>query len=195
MQQESNAASQIKHSLSQWRCGADSSRAFNAYTQDRTKRATEAILSEIACVDDIENQKERAKILVCCAKHASRSIHKYPLVPRPNQLCQQIPNLNGIKDIQASKSVTDYCRLVGFNEKLLDVKRNSKPEYMSIYNFEKNLKKKNSSIKPIFSTSVQYSRRQITIPDSELSLERRASKTHNGPVSSIVINHLRISQS
>ena len=172
-----------------WCAGADSSRAFNAYTQDRTKRATEAILSEIACVDDIENQKERAKILVCCAKRVPRSIHKYPLVPRPNQLCQQIPNLNGIKDIQASKSVTDYCRLVGFNEKLLDTKTNSKPEYMSIYNFEKNLKKQNSSIEPIFSTSVRYSRRQITIPDSELSLERRASKTHNGPVSSIVINH------
>ena len=79
-----------------WCAGANSSRTFNAYTQDRTKRATEAILSEIACVDDIENQKERAKILVCCAKRVPRSIHKYPLVPRLNQLCQQIPNLNGI---------------------------------------------------------------------------------------------------
>ena len=96
-----------------------------------------------------------------------------------------------IKDIQASKSVTDYCHLVGFNEKLLDTKTNSKPEYtMSIYNFKKNLKTQNSSIEPIFSTSVlRYSGRQITIPDSELSLKRRASKTHNGPVSSIVINH------
>ena len=51
-----------------WCTGLTEEKAFVASTQTLTKNAIEAIKHEIICKEGIENKKERAKIVFCCAK-------------------------------------------------------------------------------------------------------------------------------
>ena len=51
-----------------WCTGLTEEKAFVISTQILTKNAIEAIKHEIICKEGIENKKERAKIVFCCAK-------------------------------------------------------------------------------------------------------------------------------
>ena len=116
-----------------WCTGLTEEKAFVASTQILTKNAIEAIKHEIICKEGIENKKERAKIVFCCAKRVPRSIHTHPLIVSGERLIQK--GKTGPIPMKSSTNLSDFNRLVGIDSK--ESGRCNGP-YMSLYNFTKN---------------------------------------------------------
>ena len=139
-----------------WCTGLESDKAFDTSMQERTSAIANSIENKIVSSSSIENKKERAKIMCYFAIRVPSKIHKNPLFPSTTELLQKGPK--GPHEMKSSISLTDYCRLVGFDESLLA--GTSRPAYMAIFNFKRALD--NGQTDPITFTAIQrYADRRV----------------------------------
>ena len=141
-----------------WCTGLGSEQACDISMQERTRTIVTSIENKIVCNSSIENLIERAKILYYFATRVPSKIHKKPLISSTTELLQKGPQAP--HEMRPSTTIADFCRLVGFGERLLT--GSSRPAYMAIFNFTKALDKGHTD--PITCTAIQrYVERRVHV--------------------------------